>query len=121
RLHYWRHEDQMDAKRVLECFPQGSPAAWKPEHLLLLQFKDCAERFQFIESAYEPVIVPYGERGSDLVAELRSTFDPAGQRALARRLQRYVVQIPEVVAHAYIGRGIVRLHDRFLVLDDDAA
>ncbi|MCR6654785.1 MAG: CRISPR-associated endonuclease Cas3'' [Opitutus sp.] len=121
RLHYWRHEDQIDAKRILECFPRDSPARWTPEHFFLLQFKDCAERFQFIESAYEPVIVPYGDRGRELVDALRAAFDPAQQRTLARRLQRYVVQIPEPVAHAFLGRGLVRLHDRFLVLEDDAA
>lgn len=121
RLHYWRHEDQTDAKGILDCFPQEHPQAWRPEHLLLFQFKDCAERFQFIESATSAVIVPYGKHGRELVDRLRHTFDPAGQRDLARRLQRYVVQIPEVVARASLGRGLVQLHDRFVVLDDDTA
>lgn len=117
RLHYWRHEDQLDAKRILECFP---PLQNK-ESFLGLAFKDCAERFRFIESAYSAVIVPYGKRGRDLVTRLRGAFDPAEQRALARRLQRYVVQIPEPVARAFLGRGLVSLHERFLVLDDDTA
>lgn len=121
RLHYWRHEDQLDAKRILECFPPGNARIWNREHLFLLQFKDCAERFRFIESAYSAVIVPYGKRGRDLVAQLRGAFDPAEQRDLARRLQRYVVQIPEPVARAFLGRGLVTLHERFLVLDDDTA
>jgi CRISPR-associated endonuclease/helicase Cas3 len=121
RLHYWRHEDQLDAKRILECYPPGNASTWHREHLFLLQFKDCADRFRFIESAYSAVIVPYGERGRELVARLRITFDPAGQRDLARRLQRYLVQIPEPVARVFLGRGLVLLHERFLVLDDDTA
>lgn len=116
RLHYWRSEDQTDAKRILECFPPLQNEA----SFLGLQFKDCAERFQFIESAYQPVLVPYAD-GRDLIAELRETYDPAEQRHLARRLQRYVVQIPAPVALAHRGRGLVELHERYLVLDDDTA
>ncbi|HVU32031.1 MAG TPA: hypothetical protein VHE61_01260, partial [Opitutaceae bacterium] len=115
-LHYWRHEDQTDANRILECFPPVQNEA----SLLGLRFKDCGERFRFIESAYQSVLVPYGP-GRELIAELRATFDPAGQRRLARRLQRYVVQIPEAVALAHRGRGLTLLHDHFLVLDDDLA
>lgn len=117
RLHYWRHDDQTDAKHILECFPPLQ----NEQSFLGLAFKDCAERFQFIESASSAVIVPYGERGRDLVARLRRAYDPADQRDLARRLQRYVVQIPEPVARAFLGRGLVTLHERFLVLDDDTA
>jgi len=118
RIHYWRNEHQTDAKAVLDCFPSGPV---RPESLLSLKFKDCAERFRIIESAYESVIVPYGAKGRDLVAELRGTYTPSEQNALARRLQRFVVQIPAAQARAALGRGLVRLHERFLVLDDDGA
>jgi CRISPR-associated endonuclease/helicase Cas3 len=121
RLHYWRNEDQTDANDILHCFPAGSARTWKPADLFAFRFKDCAERFQFIESVYQPVLIPYGDRGRELIAALRSTFGPAGQRALARRLQRYVVQIPAAVALVHRGRGLSLLHDRYLILDDDAA
>lgn len=117
RLHYWRHEDQTDAKKILDCFPPLQ----NEQSFLGLAFKDCAERFQFIESTSAAVLVPYDDHGRDLIARLRVTFDPAGQRDLARRLQRHVVQIPEPVARANLGRGLVLLHDRYLVLDDDLA
>jgi CRISPR-associated endonuclease/helicase Cas3 len=115
-LHYWRSGDQTDAKRILDCFPPLQSEA----SFLGLQFKDCAERFQFIESSYQPVLVPYGE-GRALIAELRATYEPAAQRHLARRLQRYVVQVPAPAALAHRGRGLVELHERYLVLDDDTA
>ncbi len=118
RLHYWRNERQTDAKSVLDCFPSRLA---RPEDLFGLRFKDCAERFRIIESAYESVIVPYGQRGRELVAELRATYAPSEQNALARRLQRFVVQIPAAQARAALGRGLVQLHERFLVLDDDGA
>jgi hypothetical protein len=67
------------------------------------------------------VLVPYGDKGRDLIAELRATYDPAGQRDLARRLQRYVVQIPEPITRQHLGRGLSLLHERFLILDDSNA
>lgn len=117
RLHYWRNEDQTDAGHILDCFPplnsEGS--------LLGFRFRDCAESFQFIDSAYETVIVPYNDRGRDLIAQLRSAYDPAEQRRLSRLLQRHIVQVPSAVAMAWRGRGLVLLHERYLVLDDDTA
>lgn len=117
RLHYWRHEDQTDAKKILDCFPPLQ----NEQSFFGLAFKDCAERFQFIESASSVVLVPYDDRGRVLIARLRATFDPADQRGLARCLQRHVVQIPEPVARASLGRGLALLHERYLVLDDDLA
>jgi len=121
RLHYWKNENQTDAKDILHCFPAGSAKTWKPADLFGLRFKDCAERFQFIDSAYQPILIPYGDRGRELIDALRSTFDPAEQRLLCRRLQRYVVQIPAPVALAYRGCGLSLLHERYLVLDDSTA
>jgi CRISPR-associated endonuclease/helicase Cas3 len=134
RLHYWKNEDQIDAKHILDCFPRQLT---QPADLFGFRFKDCAEAFQFIESAYQPVLVPYDDIGDNeayfsthgrhrvtgrrLIATLRTTYDPAEQRALARRLQRYVVQIPEAVARIHRGRGLSLLHERYLILDDDAA
>ena len=118
RLHYWKNEDQTDAKNILDCFPRQLA---QPADFFGFRFKDCAEKFQFIESAYQAVIVPYDDQGRDHIAELRVTYDPAGQRHLARRLQRHVVQIPEPAARQHLGRGLSLLHERYLILDDDRA
>jgi CRISPR-associated endonuclease/helicase Cas3 len=118
RLHYWKNEDQTDAKHILDCFPRQLS---QPADLFGFRFKDCAEAFRFIESAYQPVLVPYDDRGRNLIADLRTAYDPAEQRDLGRRLQRYVVQIPEAVARPHFGRGLSLLHERYLILDDDAA
>lgn len=121
RLHYWKNEDQTDAKHILECFPSGSAKTWQPADLFGFQFKKCAEDFRFIVSNYQAVLVPYGDHGRDLIGELRTAYDPAEQRKLARRLQRYVVQIPEPVTRQHLGRGLRLLHERFLILDDKHA
>lgn len=118
RLHYWRNEDQTDAENILDCFPRQLA---QPADLFGFRFKDCAEQFRFIESAYQAVLVPYNDRGRELIAELRATYDPREQRFIARRLQRHVVQIPEPVARANMGRGLSLLHERYLILDDDGA
>ncbi|MEI6051761.1 MAG: CRISPR-associated endonuclease Cas3'' [Opitutaceae bacterium] len=121
RLHYWKNEDHTDAKHILECFPSGSAKTWQPADLFGFQFKKCAEDFRFIDSNYQAVLVPYGDHGRDLIDELRATYDPAEQRKLARRLQRYVVQIPEPVTRQHLGRGLSFLHERYLILDDATA
>lgn len=118
RLHYWKNEDQTDAKKILDCFPRQLS---QPADLFGFQFKKCAEDFQFIDSAYQPVLVPYDDHGRALIDDLRTTYDPTEQRKIARRLQRYVVQIPEPVARTHRGRGLRLLHERYLILDDDHA
>lgn len=118
RQHYWRRANRLDAKDVLGCFPSSLK---RPEDVFGFRFKDCAERFKLIDSGYEPVIIPWGDRGRELVAKLRRSYSPVDQTQLVRRLQRYVVQIPPSMARAHLGRGLVMLHERFLVLDDDAA
>jgi hypothetical protein len=72
-------------------------------------------------SAYQAVLVPYDDHGRALIDDLRTAYDPTEQRKLARRLQRYVVQIPEPVARGHRGRGLSLLHERYLVLDDENA
>ncbi len=118
RLHYWKNEDQTDAKKILDYFPRQLS---QPADLFGFQFKKCAEDFRFIKSAYQAVLVPYGDHGRALIDDLRTTYDPTEQRKLARRLQRYVVQIPEPVARAHRSRGLSLLHERYLILDDDNA
>lgn len=118
RLHYWKNEDQTDAKQILECFPRRLS---QPADLFGFRFKDCAERFKFIESAYQAVLVPYEERGQELIDAFRTAYDPSDQRKLSRQLQRYVVQIPEPVARANLKRGLSLLHERYLILDDASA
>jgi CRISPR-associated endonuclease/helicase Cas3 len=116
RLHYWKNESQMDANGILDCFPRRLSTK---ESLLDLRFRDCAEKFQFIETDNESVIVPYDDQGRRLISTLRETEDPAKQRYLARCLQRYVVQVPSFAVQSHRGGSIRLLQERFLVLTDE--
>lgn len=115
RLHYWQRSSEMDAKHIMECWPSQPPR--KPEELFLYQFKTCSENFRFIESNYESVIIPWGQRGEQLHEDIKAAFDPQDQWPLARRAQRFIVSIPDWCFKSHIGKSIITYHDRFHVLN----
>jgi CRISPR-associated endonuclease/helicase Cas3 len=117
-IHFWKHQDTMDAYHILECWPREMK---RMDDLFLFHFKRCAENFRMIDDlAGAPVIVPYGEQGRSLCNEVRETFEPARLRYLARRLQRYTVSIPRQIQERLLTVGVVRLfHDGFPILNSD--
>lgn len=117
-IHFWKHQDTMDAHHILECWPRTMK---RLDDLFLFHFKRCAEKFRVIDDlAGAPVIVPYGEKGRSLCDEVRETFEPARLRYLARRLQRYTVSIPRQIQERFLAVGVVRLfHDGFPILNSD--
>ncbi|MFU2207532.1 CRISPR-associated endonuclease Cas3'' [Solidesulfovibrio sp. C21] len=79
-------------------------------------FRKVADAFQFITSCYRPVIIPWDEEGEKIVAGLRHA-EHAGK--LARRAQRYTVQIPPWEFAALEGDGVLEcVQERFFVLGD---
>ncbi len=77
-------------------------------------FRKVADAFQFITSCYRPVLVPWDEEGEAIVAGLRHAAH-AGK--LARRAQRYTVQIPPWEFAALEGDGALEcVRERFFVL-----
>lgn len=67
-----------------------------------------------IESVCEPVIIPWGEEGEDIVRGLEHA-EHTGR--LARRAQRYTVQIPARARAALVAAGDVEcIQERFYVL-----
>lgn len=115
RRHYWERSGEMDAKHIMDCWPAQQPR--NEEDLLLYQFKTCSEKFRFIESSYESVIIPWGPRGEQLHEDIKAAFDPCAQWSLARRAQRFIVSIPERCFKTHIGKSITTYHDRFHVLN----
>ena len=66
--------------------------------VLHAQFRTAAEAYRLIDDAQTPVLVPYGERGRELIARLSSmpaAPDPQWLRAFDRSAQRYVVGVYE--------------------------
>jgi CRISPR-associated endonuclease/helicase Cas3 len=111
RMYYWDQSARWDEKLIMDCFYLDPSSPGMP---FLLRFKDASERFQLIENTGEPVIVPYRNEGESLCEELRRTEMPS--RLLARKLQRYTVQIPAKVFARHSQRNIERVHGKYAVL-----
>lgn len=84
RLHYWKQSDKWDKHRVLETVG-NQPSAMR------FNFRQMAERYQFIRDETESILVGWGKTGQSLIAQLDSAQDPT--RLLWRKLQRYSVQV----------------------------
>lgn len=86
---YWQKGDQeLDAKNLLGILKKSCPAS--------LPFETLAQEFQFIESNMMPIIVPFipgtEQINPDVDAALRDLeYAPSA----AKKLQTYLVQIPE--------------------------
>lgn len=89
---YWVKEKELDAHRILKNIENGGVAG--------IPYEWMARRFQMIESNMRPIIVPYiaedesaaQSKIADLLEKLAWADYPA---AIAKDLQRYLVQVPE--------------------------
>jgi len=106
-LHYWQRSQQWDKNDVLRCFSMSG------KHPFHADFRDAASRFRMIEDAQTPVLVPYGD-GRTLIDELCRTERP--DRAMLRRLQRYIVGVYQRDLDVMLDRHVVLDHEGFFVL-----
>lgn len=115
RLHYWQQggdsgrgwDEGREKKSVMRCFggEDGNP--------LHHQFRDAAGRYQLIDDAQTPILVPYGRRGHELIRELErmpDPPDPARLRGLDRAAQRYIVSVYEHALRKLLDSQV--LHER---------
>jgi CRISPR-associated endonuclease/helicase Cas3 len=116
--HYWDKRHATDPKHILENIPKHIRSK---DDLLNFQFKTTARDFRLIDDYSEPVLIPFGKKGRHLCTQLRETFDPAEVRRLARKLQRYTVNIPKPQHAELLRTGtLLPLHeDRFHLLNSD--
>jgi len=111
-LHYWKQSDAWDRHGIMGCFKVARGGTE-----LLFDFRRAADAFRMIPEQYEPVIVPWGRNGRELVERLRAT--PLPGRRLRRALQRYTVQIPPRKRQRLADwRAIEVLHEQYPVLVD---
>ena len=108
RLHYWKQgHKNWDDKAVLDQFIDPFQA--------IFQFKEAAKRFRMIEDEAQPVIVPYGKRGRQLIERLASD-KPLGLK-MRRRLQRYTVSVFENIFRNLLATHQIEIrHDCYAVL-----
>ena len=103
---YWsKGEDALDAKHILRLLRER-------RRTLDFPFETIAREFRLIETAMEPVIVPY--RGTDcddvtvarLLEDLEWVESPG---RITRLLQPYVVPVPYSARKALLGAGAARI------------
>jgi CRISPR-associated endonuclease/helicase Cas3 len=92
---YWIKGGGLDEKKILEKHGNGE---------FLFPFEWIAREFRMIEEGMMPVIVPFDVEAEELAARLH-VAPRVG--AIARKLQRYVVQIPPKALAALLAAGSV--------------
>ncbi|MGC8639063.1 MAG: CRISPR-associated helicase Cas3' [Isosphaeraceae bacterium] len=119
RLHYWQKGGEngsgwdrgAEGQSILDCFEADRKT------FLHAQFRTAAEAYQLIDDAQTPVLVPYGSRGEDLIAELTSMPDPPDPqwlRSFDRNAQRYVVGVWDRGLRTLLENGVLLdLHGRY--------
>jgi CRISPR-associated endonuclease/helicase Cas3 len=94
----------------------------RPPYPFRHAFKTAGRLFQALESPTSAVIVPYGDEGRGLVAQLCSShYDPALWRGLLRRAQRFAVNLYPPQVQALDKQGALHIADEesgIMVLDD---
>jgi hypothetical protein len=92
---------ELDEKGIMDLLSD-------PGGELVFDFRTAAERFRFVDSAMEPVVVPYDDTARDRIAELERSPTPG---KLARRVDPYTVQLHPNEVAALRAAGAVRPTD----------
>lgn len=109
-LMYWLRGNELDKHDILRKLKTNGS-------MLDLCFREAGKLFKLIADETETVLVPLGETGQELCDQLRETFNPAEQRKLARKLQRYAVSIYKNRFTEALSAGQIQLiHERYPVL-----
>lgn len=126
KLRYWNQggddgrgwDRGRGGQSVMDCF------AWEPESGLHAQFRSAAERYRLIDDGQTPILVPYGEKGRSLIAELAAMPekpDPKWLRGFDRRAQRYIVGVHERALKTLLDRGVLlERHGRHYLANETA-
>lgn len=92
-------------KGGLELDAHGLLTMLRNARMQSLPMDTLAEKFRFIDSVQMPVIVPFDDDARALVRELEYA---EGAQHLARKLQRYIVQLPRQGYDALYKAGAIR-------------
>lgn len=102
---YWLKGKELDAHGLLEAVEDGKIDG--------IPYERMARQFRMIESNMKPVIVPYiGPDESQSTAEIRQLLHDLTfakyPGAIAKKLQRYLVQVPECGFKALVGAEAIQ-------------
>ncbi len=122
RLHYWQQggddgrgwDRGRGGESVMRCFggEDGDP--------LHHQFREATERYQLIDDAQTPILVPFDERSRALIRRLEHMHDPP-EAGFDRAAQRYVVGVWDHVLRRLIENGVLlERHGRHYLANEAA-
>lgn len=95
---YWRKGDELDQKQLMKMHQDHAPKMTFP-------FQTIAKEFRMIESFMQPIFVSFDEEAEALLAQLKTT-DEVGK--VLRKLQPYIVQIPQKGFEALQMAGVIQ-------------
>ena len=94
---YWRKGEELDAKRILKTCQDHQPR-------LTFPFQSIARDYRIIESVMRPIIIAYDDRAESILKKLYYSEFVGG---FARKLQGYLVQVPEQAFQALKSAGAI--------------
>ncbi len=94
---FWRDQDRLDAKKLL-------PMHREHYERLSFPFQTIANEYRIIESFMRPIIIPFDKEAEQWIERLHHAEFVGG---LAKRLQPYLVQVPERVFHTLKSAGAI--------------
>ncbi|WP_395665993.1 CRISPR-associated helicase Cas3' [Methylocella sp.] len=117
---FWtKDRREFDQNGLLELLAAYAPR--RKGEALKLPMESLARRFSMIDDAMAPIIIPFDETARELINALRHAQNVGG---LARKLQRYLVNMPPRDRSALIHRGAAEIirpdqfGEQFVVLPD---
>ena len=105
---YWKQGDRLDKPDILGRLAEGIRTCDFP-------FRTIGEIFRLIADDTQTIVIPFNGEARSLIREMKAS----DSRSIARKLQRFCVQVyPYVVAK--LGRAAIEpLHERYCVLIND--
>ncbi|WFE67790.1 CRISPR-associated helicase Cas3' [Thiomicrospira sp. R3] len=95
---YWRKGDELDQKRLMKIHQDHAPK-------LTFPFQTIAKEFRMIESFMQPIFIPFDDEARSLLQALTFSDDVS---SVLRKLQPYIVQIPQKGFEALVMAGAVQ-------------
>ncbi|MBT9165063.1 MAG: CRISPR-associated nuclease/helicase Cas3 [candidate division WS2 bacterium] len=103
---YWRNGDKLDKLDILGRLSEEVVKLDFP-------FREIAGKFKLIDNAMESIIIPYNDKSKEIIKQLRyANFT----RNLARKAQRFCVQVYPNVLRKLEGKSVERIQDNYLAL-----
>ncbi|MBN1227407.1 MAG: CRISPR-associated helicase Cas3' [Deltaproteobacteria bacterium] len=102
---YWRNDDSLDKNKILERLGEGVATCDFP-------FRTIGEEFRWIDNGMQTIVIPYNDEAKKLIKALKFS----DSRAIARKLQKFSVQVyPDVIVK--LGHMALKLvNDRYYIL-----